>query len=374
MIERIYIDNFRCFTNFELRPEKVNLFIGRNGTGKTSLLEALGAILSNIRSGHPLSHLLSPDDLTRWDSRSQQRFELDIVLDDLRYCYRLTLDQDPQRNRTSLLEEQISCGDRVLFAYRDGHVNLYRNDGSKDTRFPFRDARSFLPELELRDDNRDLARVLDYLHRTRTLRLLPPLLESTSTKESPVLDVDGHNFPSWYRHVSQEHPSELHGLFEQLRAVIPGFRSLALIGSGGQGRTRDLVIKLDSPEGGDYTVDFDAISDGQRALIVLYTLLVELRKEPRLIVLDEPENFVGLSEIEPWLQALDDTLADTGQLMMISHHPEVIDFLATEHPVFFEREHSGPVRVRTGLFDRDNGLKASEQIARGLIDDAQQSG
>ncbi len=35
MIKRIYIDNFRCFSNFELRPDRVNLLFGVNGSGKS---------------------------------------------------------------------------------------------------------------------------------------------------------------------------------------------------------------------------------------------------------------------------------------------------------------------------------------------------
>ena len=37
MLKRIYIDNFRCFVNFELNLEKVSLLLGPNGSGKTSI-------------------------------------------------------------------------------------------------------------------------------------------------------------------------------------------------------------------------------------------------------------------------------------------------------------------------------------------------
>jgi recombinational DNA repair ATPase RecF len=41
MLTRLYIDNFRCFVNFEYRPARRQLIVGRNGSGKSSLLDVL---------------------------------------------------------------------------------------------------------------------------------------------------------------------------------------------------------------------------------------------------------------------------------------------------------------------------------------------
>ena len=44
MLKRIYIDNFRCFVNFEYKPERKQLLLGANGSGKSSLLDAIRAV------------------------------------------------------------------------------------------------------------------------------------------------------------------------------------------------------------------------------------------------------------------------------------------------------------------------------------------
>jgi len=41
MLKRLYVDNFRCLVNFELRLDRVNLLLGENGTGKTSVFDVL---------------------------------------------------------------------------------------------------------------------------------------------------------------------------------------------------------------------------------------------------------------------------------------------------------------------------------------------
>ena len=40
-IEHVRITNFKKVTDFELNPGKVNIFLGPNGTGKSSILQAL---------------------------------------------------------------------------------------------------------------------------------------------------------------------------------------------------------------------------------------------------------------------------------------------------------------------------------------------
>jgi AAA15 family ATPase/GTPase len=49
MLKRLYIDNFRCFVNFEYKPERKQLLLGANGSGKSSLLEAVRLLKEFIK-------------------------------------------------------------------------------------------------------------------------------------------------------------------------------------------------------------------------------------------------------------------------------------------------------------------------------------
>ncbi|MDF5710119.1 MAG: AAA family ATPase [Nostoc sp. S4] len=44
MLKRIYIDNFRGLVNFEVNFDSINLFLGGNGTGKSTVFEVLRRI------------------------------------------------------------------------------------------------------------------------------------------------------------------------------------------------------------------------------------------------------------------------------------------------------------------------------------------
>ena len=52
-----------------------------------------------------------------------------------------------------------------------------------------------------------------------------------------------------------------------------------------------------------FRLDFNELSDGQQTLIALYALLHFLVQENTTLCIDEPDNFVALAELQPWLFA-----------------------------------------------------------------------
>jgi predicted ATPase len=368
MFERIAIDNYRCFTNFEFVPGRVNLLLGLNGSGKSSLFDAIDAIVDHVCGAETLDEIFPSSSLTRWDKRLQQRFEFDVSLARGLYRYVLVIRHDESRERATIEREHVGCDGRTLFEYDGQHVHLHRNDGTRGTSFPVRGVRSFLPQIEVRDDTRDLHQFLDYLRTTWSLRIDARNVEVSSLAEEPSIDRDGANFASWYRHVAQERPENLESLFTALRPAIPGFRALKLVQSDHKGRARDLVAAM-AADGVGYEIDFDELSDGQRALVILNALLENV-SELGCLMLDEPESHVGLVEIQPWLVRLCEAFTAERQVFIASHHPEVVNYMAAIRPFWFERPGGGPARVRAAVFDRESGLSASEQIARGLIGEA----
>ena len=72
---------------------------------------------------------------------------------------------------------------------------------------------------------------------------------------------DGANFADWYRHMVQERPDLTLDFINELRGVIDGFQTIRLEQVSLDARA--LMVAFEK-----YTVRFDEISDGQRALIL----------------------------------------------------------------------------------------------------------
>ena len=133
--------------------------------------------------------------------------------------------------------------------------------------------------------------------------------------------------------------------------------------------TRAFTLDFDE-NGKRYELGLDEISDGQRALVALYSLVHLSAGLGYTLFLDEPENYVALPEIEPWLAELSDRCGDAiPQAVICSHHPELIDYLGLSSGISLSREPSGVTRATRiedlSLTTAEGGLKLSEIVARG---------
>ncbi|MDJ0797434.1 MAG: AAA family ATPase [Calothrix sp. MO_167.B12] len=78
MFKSIKIENFRCFQSFELQQlGRVNLLVGKNNSGKTSILEAI-QILSSQNNLQPLADIMINRGEYIWDDNGRGKRELDI--------------------------------------------------------------------------------------------------------------------------------------------------------------------------------------------------------------------------------------------------------------------------------------------------------
>jgi predicted ATPase len=90
----------------------------------------------------------------------------------------------------------------------------------------------------------------------------------------------------------------------------------------------------------------------------------------KTVFLDEPDNFASLREIQPWLLQAEAAADDSrGQLILISHHPEILNMWAHEYGMRMFRENGGPVRIEKYKTDYDDLLQPSEVVARGWEND-----
>ena len=66
MLKRLYVDNFRCLVNFELKLDRVNLLLGGNGTGKSTVFDVLSRLQQFLAGNAKVPGAFPSGDLTRW--------------------------------------------------------------------------------------------------------------------------------------------------------------------------------------------------------------------------------------------------------------------------------------------------------------------
>ena len=241
MIGRFYADNFRCLANFELDLDQTNIFLGPNGSGKTSVFDALRKIQNLTVRGARIEDEFPQRDLSclRSDSQAQQ-FELEIVVDQEHYEYMLKIEHDLDRNRMWIDQEILHHNKKPLFVFEKRIARLYRDDYGRESSYQFDLTRSGIGFLHAHPDNRKLTRFKTELTNTAIVSPCPPLFKSeTSTvtrTEGAFFDPLMQNFVEWYWSVAQQDIGSVVRLFEELKQVLPGFESLSMVESGENAR------------------------------------------------------------------------------------------------------------------------------------------
>jgi predicted ATPase len=370
MLTRIYIDNFRCFVNFEYRPERKQLLLGANGSGKSSLLEAIRYVKTFVAGN---DNPFEPSTRTRWQEKPGQEklgqvVEIDAHLDSRDYQYRLEIRLEPETRQPSVNLERLKISGATSFERTNAEIRFFADSFLQGTSVPPDGARSALYLSQL--SNPHVGRFMKWLESLHCFEIdayFDAMDEPADSGESQP-DFELGNFPSWYRYLLQTQPAENVGFLAALKESMDEFQELRFYSSGGSSERLRTVFRAPSGELVSYSIS--ELSDGQRRLIGLYAILHFLIKRGCTVFIDEPDNFISLREIQPWLLAAEEAVEDrNGQLILVSHHPEILNRWASRYGLRFFRENNGHVRTEKFKFE-PKGLEPSEVVARGWEADA----
>ncbi len=352
MLTRLYIDNFRCFEKFEWRPGRKQLILGRNGTGKTSLMDALVAVC-RAAGGDRVEQCFKLSQRTRWLNQREQVVEIEAELNGGNYFYRLAIEPGGEPARPRVQWETLRLNDDPIFNICNAEA---LNPGPS---YQLDQSRSALSTFV----GRGIAPFREWLAGISCWHFNPVSMGSRAESEDIAPTVDLTNFAAWYRHLVQAHPRENTAFLKDLRVSLDGFDQLVLADAGENFR---ILYAEFLREGKPIKIPFGELSDGQRCLICLYAIIHFVVAKGGTVIIDEPDNFISLREIQPWLMAVEDMADDhKGQVILISHHPEILNQWANPYGVQFIRDGAGPVRVEKFNGDPEGSLTAAEVVAEG---------
>lgn len=367
MLERLYADNFRCLVNFECRFGSKQLILGPNGGGKTSLFHVLATLRDFCVHGVPPDNLFLGVTKTRWQDVPEQTFELDVSGNDGVYTFRLVLDSWGKPSaRPRVVKEEVFYSGKPIFRFAQGDVHLFNDQHEEKVKYPFDWFRSALATITERPENKKLLWFKRWLGNLLFFMPDPHQMSPLADKEAPAPTFNLSNFAAWYRHLRLE--SDDQRLLKDLREAIPGFESMDLKDAGLGNRFLLLTFSTDEPGTHDQTYHqfFSELSDGQRTLIGLYTILHFALRPDACVLLDEPDNFVALREIQPWIDKVLERVDDNNtQVLIVSHHPELLDRLAFAGGIRLDRPAGRHTRVSPFTDPAQTGLSATELVARG---------
>ncbi|MGH7813964.1 MAG: AAA family ATPase [Candidatus Binataceae bacterium] len=352
--------------NFEFKPSSKQLIIGRNGTGKSTVLDVSAMLRDIAVRGLPCEGYVMGETVTKWQQVPEQRFELEVTGNGGVYRYTLVVDEVGQPSRPRIREESLDFNRKPLHRFHEGGLGLFndKQEPKPSKEFHLDWHRSGLAIVEAgRKDNKKLTWFKQWLGGAIQVQINPWAMSSRSERESRDPARDLSNFADWYRHLRLDSGNAIFEAMASLREALPGLEALDAKEAGLDVRVLQAAMRTN---GKTVLLPFADLSEGQRALIALYILLHCAISKDRALLIDEPDNFIALAEIQPWLMKLLDRVDESNsQVILVSHHPELLDQLASQGGVLFDRPDGRETRVIPFLPGNDTGLRPSEIIARG---------
>lgn len=340
-LERLKIQGFKAVKDsgyVELQP--LTLFIGRNGSGKSSLVEALqwlqdayfdDLLRATDNRFRAFSYLLN--------KRSKSiKLHLEFESSPKPVFYDLEVKKAAGGDRPIVFDEtvrqgQTSAQEKILWTSRGAMGPVFRKvKGATSERNGNR-----LAVRSLASEHRALRALAAFLEGMVVLRLSPTMMRFESSlerAEGRLLDEEGALLPALLSSFSAE---QRRWVRDRVSRVLPGVGDLKVEKTD---RAHGYVVASEKMKwpGGARELDVPSwmLSEGTRRITALFALLAA-RPRPSLLIIEEIENGLDPWTLELVFQELRDATAEGTQVILTTHSPFLLDHVRVDEVVHVQR-------------------------------------
>jgi predicted ATPase len=332
MIQELYAHHFKCLQNFRLvlKEKSFSLLLGKNGVGKTTVASALEIFQKIGRGVNRIGQLVCPSDFTRHDTAVPMRFELEVLLGEKSYKYKIAFELPDGFSEARILEEELWLNQQSLYTRKNAEVIL--NRGNKEVNFLVDWHVVALPIIQS-----DFSQQFQsWLASILILSPIPPLM--TGNVNGATLHPNRHvdNFGEWLTGLLTDYPASYTLIDRYIKQVIPDFYDLQNEQIGKN--ARNITIQF-GHEKNDFSIDFNQLSDGEKCFFLCAVVLAMNKNMESLFCFwDEPDNYLSISEIQHFIIELQRNFKTKGQLLIASHHAQTIETFPPEHIIVLDRK------------------------------------
>lgn len=370
MIKRVEINNYKMFRDFTLDlTESVNLVCGPNGSGKSSLLELMFSLVRFLAT-HDTSDQVNIsvaeafpfETFCRWAVKQMGHDDMTIriIMGDEQesYDYSLSVRYYFRDNKNKVQEESLTHvlngkEDKII-TFSDGIIELVTDTKRK---LSFNGDCNVSGLITGAMNNSQIREFISMASRLITLHIEPSVTMKDFKSGARTMGIRGERFGAWHFHNYTSWPENQSSVTEQCKNFIPGCVSVSCPQSGDVFRWKARV-KYNSDH---FDLELRELSDGQKALFVLYSLLANVPDGSTLII-DEPENYLAPGELQPWLDAVNQAWEERDiQFILITHNPKTLNWYHKEALIFgIEGE---PPRIASKRNSNDTSEKLFDKLS-----------
>ena len=341
-LQSLRIRNFKAVVDSKtVKLGALTAFIGNNGAGKSSLIEALETYQAIVRDGLDLA-------MQRWLGIEHVRHKAQEAKERMGQLvnpisFELALGESPRKVRhLAMTVNNDPAANHMLIASE----RMTRLDGTWTERSPggalqsYGPGRSMLPYAL----DEDLVRAADEVLAWQFLTLSPERMglpvPQQRTKGAVRLANDGSNVADFLLDLRRQDANAFNGIVETMAFVLPYAKDIQpTLTSSEIERKAWLQLSEDT-----FKVPGWLLSTGTLRMLALLALLRH-PSPPPLIVVEEIENGLDPRSIHLIVEEIRSAvLAGVTQVVVTTHSPYLLDLLTLEHLVVVERDGEGHPR------------------------------
>jgi predicted ATPase len=343
MITRFRVQNFKNLVDIDFKPQPLNVIIGSNGCGKSSLLQAIDFLRAFFMSSvelylqekgwefKDLPNLRQTSKTIQWDVTA----ELDADGHGWgRGTYEYSIRLSPRRylgiGSEKLIYTAPGTGAQTLLSRQGRNVEILNRKTGEYEHESYRVLASIISTIDPSHDRAKYPELLcfrEWVERFRYYLIWDPkILRLPDRGKHEELGPSGEHLAPLLALLKQRNSPKFNRLLQRIRRLFPYVSDISITG----GRTWGWrTIRLHERDGQkDVTFNSQQMSDGVLRLLAVTSLLY-LDHPPSLIMFEEPEDGVHPQLIREEVQILRElTLRkppNRCQVIFTTHSPYVLD-------------------------------------------------
>lgn len=347
MLQRLYVNNFRCLENFELNLKDMSssLLIGKNGTGKSTISFVLEIFQSIGRGINRVGQLVQSKDFYQRRIDLPMRFEIEVLLDDKLYKYILALELPENFRELRILEEELLVEGHPIYSRQEAQVISSTIDSNVKSKFLVDWHLIALPIIQEYSQKDPIRIFKNWLAHMIIIAPIPSFMTGNSNGETLEPKRDGSNFGEWFSGLLSRYPAAYTKIDQYLREVIPDIQDFRNEFMGKDAKS--MVVRFEG-KNTSLSIDFKDLSDGEKCFFLCATVLAANEYYgPLFCFWDEPDNYLSLSEVGHFVTSLRRSFKNKGQIVTTSHNEEAIRKFSNENTfVLGRKSHLEPTIIR----------------------------
>lgn len=344
MLTRLHVKNFKSLLDTEIVFSKNSFLIGMNGTGKTSILQAVDFLSVIARGEGAIEQWLKE---RTWDKKELNFYGTRKYLIDIDVNF--LLKGASYRWSISFNSQLLKCTTEKIFLVKDSsdkdeeilsvEGNVYRiGKGEKET-IHFKYTGSILSGLKKEILGKELENIRLFFSHIRSAELLSPLLMKKKAREAHEgIGLGGEKLSAFLNGLS---PEKQNNVREKLIKFFPNIEKFETSSLKSGWKKLSMVERYNKAT---ITTESTHLSDG---MLRILAILAQLETTESVLIFDEIEDGINQEFVEKLTDIL---IASPHQTLIATHSPLLLNYLedaiAKESMLFVYKTKEGATKVK----------------------------